>query len=99
MEAIEVFSQFGLQCFKETDNKLELREQAFGYFSEISKILKSDMAPILPTVLENIFKSAISEDGIKAVAESQKANKVKDFSLESDDSNEEDEKVCGLDVD
>lgn len=65
MEAVQEFNKFGLECLAQTDSKLELRETAIGYFSEISKILKSDMAPILGTVLTEIMKSLNSEDGIK----------------------------------
>jgi hypothetical protein len=53
----------------QADSKLELRETAIGYFSEISKILKSDMAPILSIVLTEIMKSLASEDGIKTKTE------------------------------
>lgn len=95
MEAIEVFSQFGLQCLQQKDNKLQLREQAIGYFSEISKVLKSDMKPILKTVLEEVMKSLVSEEGIVPVVDEKKAG---DFSLDSD-SDDEEGQVTGLDID
>lgn len=47
MEAVQEFNKFGLECITHSDSKLELRETAIGYFSEISKILRSDMKPIL----------------------------------------------------
>lgn len=82
-----------MQCLAQTDSKLELREQAIGYFSEISKILKSDMAPVLSTVLTEIMKSLASEDGIKP----QTQTKQKDFSLDSD--SDDGEQVVGFDID
>jgi hypothetical protein len=95
MEAIEVFTKFALQCLDEKDNKLQLREQAFGYFSEISKILKSEMKPILARVLEEILKTCVSEDGMKVVTENEGK---KDFSLDSD-SEEDGDRVAGIDID
>jgi hypothetical protein len=83
-----------LECLQQTDSKLELRETAIGYFSEISKILKSDMAPILSTVLTEIMKSLNSEDGIKPQLESRQK---KDFSLDSD-SDESGDEVVGFDI-
>lgn len=62
MQAVSEFNMFGLQCLAQQDSKLELRETALGYFSEISKILKSEMAPILETVLTEIMKTLASEE-------------------------------------
>lgn len=96
MEAIEVFTKFALQCLDEKDNKLQLREQAFGYFSEISKILKSDMKPVLARVLEEILKTCVSEDGMKVVTENEGK---KDFSLDSDSEEDDGDRVAGIDID
>ena len=63
-QALEEFTKFGLECLVHQDSKLELRETAIGYFSEISKILKSEMQPIFDTVITQIIKSLESEEGI-----------------------------------
>ena len=33
-----------------------------NYFGEISKILKSKMAPIIPTIMDVVIKAIVSED-------------------------------------
>lgn len=63
-QALEEFTKFGLECLAQEDSKLVLRETAIGYFSEISKILKSSMQPIFDTVINQIIKSLESDDGI-----------------------------------
>lgn len=80
-QALEEFTKFGLECLVQKDSKLELRETAIGYFSEISKILKSEMQPIFDTVINQIIISLESEEGIVPQTESKKQN---DFSLDSD---------------
>jgi hypothetical protein len=72
-----------------------LRETAIGYFSEISKILKSDMAPIFETVITEILKSVESDEGIKH--ETAAKDKEEGFSLDSD--SEEGEQVTGINID
>lgn len=93
-QALEEFTKFALECLNQEDAKLELRETALGYFSEIAKILKSGMAPIFETVLNQVIKSLESEDGIKAQTAAKNTN---EFSLESD--SEEGEEVVGIDID
>lgn len=53
-QAIEVFTTFGLQCLKSTD-KYELKETAMGYFSDLSYLLKEEMAPIYDEVISSIL--------------------------------------------
>lgn len=45
-QASEVFTQFALECLKCDNKKLELRETGIGYFSDLSVLIKEDMAPI-----------------------------------------------------
>lgn len=59
-----------------------------NYFSEISKILKSKMAPILPVILEPILAATEKEAFLETKAERQGAG---EFDLDSDD--EDDEEV------
>lgn len=94
-EALEQFTKFGLECLAQQDAKLELRETAFGYFSEISKIMRSEMAPIFPTIFAEILKSITNEDGVK---EGDTKKKVTEggFSLDSD---EEDEALTDINID
>ena len=55
-QALEEFTKFGLKCIQQKDTKLELRETSISYFSDISKILKSEFAPILDAVLKPILE-------------------------------------------
>jgi len=89
-EALEVFTKFGLECLCGEKKQYELRETALSYFSEISKILRNEMAPIFDKVLEQIIATCISEEGIKSQGE-----KKDKFSLDSDS---EEEEIVGIDV-
>ena len=92
-EALEEFTKFGLECIQQKDAKLELRETSISYFSDISKILKSQFAPILDSVLQPILEVITADDGI---LEKVTDKKDKGFSLDSDS---EDEEVVGIDLD
>ena len=61
MQAIEVFTKFGLDCFK-SDNKCELRETAMTYFADLSILLKEDISPVFNQVIDEILKTMNSED-------------------------------------
>ena len=61
MQAIEVFTKFGLGCFSK-DNKCELRETAMTYFSDLSVLLKEDIAPVFDQVLTEILRTMNAED-------------------------------------
>ena len=54
-EALTKFTQFALECLQQTDSKMELKETAINFFSEISKILKSQMAEIIPIIIGPIL--------------------------------------------
>ena len=54
-DALEKFTAFALECLQHGETKYELKETAINYFSEISKILKSKMAPIIPVIFEPIL--------------------------------------------
>lgn len=56
-EALQEFTQFALECLKQEDSKQQLRETAIEYFSDICKVVKSEMAPIFETVLDQALKS------------------------------------------
>jgi hypothetical protein len=61
-QAIEVFTAFGLECLKQDGNKLELKETAISYFSDLSILIKEEIAPIFDTVLNEIIKTMMAED-------------------------------------
>ena len=92
-EALEEFTKFALECIQQQDSKLELRETSISYFSDISKILKSQFAPILDTVLQPILEVACTDDG---VVEKVQGKEKKAIPLVSDS---EDEEVVGLGLD
>jgi hypothetical protein len=93
MQVLEQFTAFGLECFAE-NSKYELRETALSYFSDLSKIMRAEIAPIFDKILEEVIKSCNSDSGIKKnLVEKEKEG----FSLDSD-SDFEDE-IEGVDVD
>ena len=92
-EALEEFTKFGLECIQQQDAKLELRETSISYFSDISKILKSQFAPILDSVLQPILEVIKADDGL---VEKVRDKEKQGFSLDSDS---EDEEVVGIDLD
>ena len=91
MLALEAFTKFGLECLECGEQKYELKSTAIGYFSEICKILKSQLAPIFEVILNATIKAAESEDGMQVV-EAEKDG----FSLDSDSEGGE---IAGIDID
>jgi importin-4 len=89
---IEVFTKYALEFL--AMDKFELRETSISYFAELVRILKSDMAPIINQVLDEILKSCKSEAGMKTEVE-QKPKEA--FSLDSD--SEDEAELVGMDVD
>uniref|UniRef100_A0A7S3FVR3 Importin N-terminal domain-containing protein n=1 Tax=Strombidium rassoulzadegani TaxID=1082188 RepID=A0A7S3FVR3_9SPIT len=95
-EAISVFTEFAMSCLSsETSNKLELRETAFTYFSDLSVLIKEEIKPIVDQVLTQILKTCTQELEFKKVEEKGDEAKQK-FSLDSDS---EDQALMGIDVD
>lgn len=91
-DALEAFTKFGLQCIQSAEQKYELKSTAIGYFSEICKILKSQLAPIFEIILNSTIQACESEAGLKLI----EAEKDEGFSLDSD-SDEGD--IAGVDID
>lgn len=71
-----------------------MRESAIGYFAEIARILKGDMAPVINVVLDEILNSIKSDKGIKHEIEKKPKEA---FSLDSDSEDEAD--LVGMDID
>ena len=63
-QAIEVFTAFGLECLKE-DNKFELRETAISYFSDLTVLMKEEIAPVFDQVMTEVLKTCLKEDEYK----------------------------------
>lgn len=63
------------------------------YFSEICKIRKSEMQPVIGIVLAEVLKSIVAESGVVP----QTAPIEKDFSLDSD-SDDGQEQLVGMDI-
>ena len=94
-EALERFTSFALECLKQADAKYELKETAINYFSEISKILRSKMAPIIPMILDTILESTETKIAGKEV---EKGKKEDEFDLDSDEEDDEDGIMLQLDI-
>ena len=93
-EALERFTSFGLECLKQADAKYELKETAINYFSEISKVLRSQMAPIIPMILDQILESTETKVASQEVDTEKKAD---EFDLDSDEEDEEEGIMLQLD--
>ena len=62
-QAVDEFTKFALECLKQdTSNKLELRETAITYFSDLSVLIKEDMKPVFDEVITEIIKTCVKED-------------------------------------
>lgn len=94
-QAIEVFTNFGLECLKQEKNKLELKETAISYFSDLACLIKEDMAPIFETVINEILKTMNADDEYNE--EKGEKKNAGGFSLDSD--SEEGDDVIGVNVD
>jgi HEAT repeat protein len=57
-QAIEVFTAFGLECLKE-DNKFELKETSISYFSDLTVLIKEEIAPVFDQVMTEILKTCM----------------------------------------
>lgn len=82
-EALEYFTKFGLQCLQ-SDGKYELKETAFTYFSDLSVLIREEMAPIFPQVLNSILATMNAEDKQGIDTKDGKTPAPKGFSLDSD---------------
>lgn len=85
-DALERFTQFALECLQQNESKFELKETAMNYFSEIAKILKSQMAQIIPMIIEPIL--AATETQISSVKVDNKEGGA-EFDLDSEDDDDE----------
>ena len=93
-EAINVFTEFAMTCLKHNkDNKLELRETAITYFSDLSVLIKEEMQVIFEPVVTEILTTLKKEDEFKETVE--KKEEAKHFSLDSDSEGD----LVGLDFD
>ena len=84
---LEEYSQMSLETLQNQEYHF-MREACFSYFCSISKFMKSDMASILPSIVEQIFIT-IERDDLKV----NNQRSPQDFSLDSDSDKEQD--VCG----
>ena len=85
-EALNEFTRFALECLQQTDSRTELKETAINYFSEISKILKSQMAEIIPVIVGPIIESC--DTPIQAKTKGGDEAQGPEFDLDSDDSDD-----------
>jgi len=83
-EALERFTAFALECLQQTESKFELKETAMNYFSEIAKILKSQMAQIIPMIIEPILEATETKVGAVKVEHAEG-----EFDLDDDDEDDE----------
>jgi hypothetical protein len=92
-QAIEIFTAFGLECLK-VDNKFELRETSISYFSDLTVLLKEEIAPVFNQVMNEVLKTCMKEDNHNETYEKPKEGQG--FSLDSDS---EEPELMGIDVD
>ena len=56
------FTNFAMSCLKQEGNKLELRETAMTYFSDLAVLVKEEIADIFDEVVGEILKTCHAED-------------------------------------
>ena len=66
-----------------------------NYFSEISKVLKSQMQPILDTLVEAILATCESDVGLVTRAKDKELNGI---DIDSETEGSDDDEVVGLDL-
>jgi hypothetical protein len=93
-QSIDEFTKFGLVCLKSND-KYELKETAFTYFSDLAVLLKEEMAPVFDEVMLAILECMRAEDQHEQVKDESKKDPATGFSLDSDS---EDGGFVGLNV-
>ena len=92
--AITAFTNFALECLKH-DNKFELRETSITYFSDLSVLIKEDMAPVFETVITEILKTCEKDEEFKETLNEKKEGQG--ISLDSD--SEQGDGMMGINVD
>lgn len=80
---LKVFTDFGLECLKSND-KYELKETAFTYFSDLSVSMKDEIEPIFEPVINTILATMNEEDKHQEVKDESQKDASKGFSLDSD---------------
>lgn len=90
---LESFSQRVLADLQKWE-LFEMSEAAYSYFGDMAKLLGSDFAPMLATLVPLAIKSCMSEEGIKKEYEEKKKE---DFSFGSD-SEDDDANLKGVTV-
>mmetsp|Transcript_1414 Transcript_1414/g.1904 ORF Transcript_1414/g.1904 Transcript_1414/m.1904 type:complete len:251 (+) Transcript_1414:1136-1888(+) len=61
--ALEQFTQFALSCLSQNKtNQLEIRETALTYFSDLSVLMKEEIAPIFEQVITEILATCQKEE-------------------------------------
>lgn len=78
------FTQVSIKIIQEGSRSFEFGEAAFSFLCSITKIVKDDIAEILPTIVSAALETVKSEKGIES-AEEKKQNFEKD---EEDDDEE-----------
>lgn len=55
--------ELGIRLISNNDDP-DLRKSAYGLFAAVATVLKEDMTPFLPTVMESIISSIKSDSGV-----------------------------------
>lgn len=55
---------FGMKLLKTYPDETDLRKALYGLFASISSVMKKDMAPVLPEIVEYLLASIRSSEGI-----------------------------------
>jgi len=100
--ALDAFITFAKSCLKQDDNKYELRETAMTFFYELTDLLEEDIAPHFNEVVTELLKTCNKDDEFedtkKDGAQGNGPDPAKNFSLDSDSDEEDDQYGLGVDV-
>ncbi|XP_020296536.1 importin-4-like [Pseudomyrmex gracilis] len=103
---------FGMKLLKTYPDETDLRKALYGLFASISSVMKKDMAPVLPEIVEYLLASIRSSEGIvlhckddETVAlyngfSDEEEEEVEEENIEQSDNEEEydDEEIEGYSV-
>ena len=96
-EALTTFTTFALECLQQSDAKYELKETAINYFSEISKILKSNMGSIIPVIVPLVLECTNTKVAAEDPDDSKPVTAELELDSDEDDDSEYDIDLEGVD--
>lgn len=86
--------QLGLRILNSSSDP-DNRRSAFGLLAALAMVMKEELAPILPTVVQQIIGTIQSSEGIETVLEEEEKDKLDIYDELSDDDENYEEDIDG----